>query len=227
MDAVKGSDGQNARRPGKRDERSRRTREKIVAAALELFVAQGYGATSLQEVADRAGVAVQTVYFVFRNKRTLFKDVVDTSIAGDVEPVATMDREWFLAACAEPTAAGQLRAHVRGVLDILGRVAPVIPLIAAAAATDPEIAAQWPAGPDPRYTVQHAAAEALTSKPDARSDVDTARAADLLYGLLSPELYLIFTRDRGWSPDAWEAWACTALTAQLCKDQEQTAGPDD
>ncbi|MGW7594198.1 TetR/AcrR family transcriptional regulator [Streptomyces rubiginosohelvolus] len=221
MDAVKGSDGQNAKRPGKRDERSRRTREKIVAAALELFVAQGYGATSLQEVADRAGVAVQTVYFVFRNKRTLFKDVVDTAIAGDVEPVATMDREWFRAACTEPTAAGQLRAHVRGVRDILGRVAPVIPLIAAAAATDPEIAAQWPAGPDPRYTVQHAAAEALTSKPDARPDVDTTRAADLLYGLLSPELYLIFTRDRGWSPDAWEAWARTALTAQLCEGRER------
>ncbi|MEU7946442.1 hypothetical protein AB0C50_17335 [Micromonospora taraxaci] len=36
-----------------------------------------------KEVADRAGVAVQTVYFVFGIKRTLFKDVVDTSIAGD------------------------------------------------------------------------------------------------------------------------------------------------
>jgi AcrR family transcriptional regulator len=220
MDAVKGSDGQKARRPDKRAERSRRTRENIVAAARDLFVAQGYGATSLQEVADRAGVAVQTVYFVFRNKRALFKDVVDTSIAGDAEPVATMDRDWFRAACAEPTAAGQLRAHVRGVRDILGRVAPIMPLIAAAAATDPEIAAQWPAGPDPRYTVQHAAAKALTSKPDARPDVDTTRAADLLYGLLSPELYLIFVRDRGWSPDAWEEWARAALTAHLCADHE-------
>ncbi|MER8034859.1 TetR/AcrR family transcriptional regulator [Streptomyces hydrogenans] len=220
MDAVKGTDGQNAKRPDKRAERSRRTREKIVAAARDLFVAQGYGATSLQEVADRAGVAVQTVYFVFRNKRALFKDVVDTSIAGDAEPVATMDRDWFRAACAEPTAAGQLRAHVRCVREILGRVAPIMPLIAAAAATDPEIAAQWPAGPDPRYTVQHAAAKALTSKPDARPDVDAARAADLLYALLSPELYLIFVRDRGWSPEAWQEWACAALTADLCIDHE-------
>ncbi|MFD3981378.1 hypothetical protein ACFWR6_22570 [Streptomyces griseus] len=112
-------------------------------------------------------MAVQTVYFVFRNKRALFKDVVDTSIAGDVEPVATMDRDWFRAACAEPTAVAQLRAHVSGVREILGRVAPIMPLIAAAAASDPEIAAQWPSGPDPRYTVQHAAAKALTSKPDA------------------------------------------------------------
>ncbi|MFJ8225480.1 hypothetical protein [Streptomyces griseus] len=73
-------------------------------------------------------------------------------------------------------------------------------------------------GPDPRYTVQHAAAKALTSKPDARPDVDTDRAADLLYGLLSPELYLVFVRDRGWSPDAWEAWARATLIDHLCTD---------
>ncbi|MFC5819683.1 TetR/AcrR family transcriptional regulator [Nonomuraea harbinensis] len=205
-------------RPDKRAERSRRTRAKVIEAARELFVAQGYGATSLQEVADRAGVAVQTVYFVFRNKRTLFKDVVDTSIAGDTQPVAIMDREWFRAACAEPTAAGQLRAHIRGTHEILGRVAPIMPLIAAAAATDPEIAAQWPDGPDPRYTVQHAAAEALAGKPDARPGLSVEMAADLLFGLLSPQLYLIFVRDRGWSPDTWEEWARTALTSQLCAD---------
>ncbi len=207
MDRVK--------RPDKRAERSRRTREKVVEAARELFVTQGYGATSLQEVADRAGVAVQTIYFVFHNKRTLFKDVVDASIAGDTEPVATMDREWFRAACAEPTAAGQLRAHVRGTREILGRVAPIMSLIAAAAATDPEIAAQWPDGPDPRHTVHYAAAEALVGKPDARPGISVETAADLLFGLLSPELYLIFVRDRGWSPDRWEEWARTTLTCQL------------
>ncbi|MFD0020148.1 TetR/AcrR family transcriptional regulator [Streptomyces sp. NPDC058382] len=220
MDVVKGSGKQPGKRPDKRAERSRRTREKIVAAARELFVAQGYGATSLQEVADRAGVAVQTIYFVFGTKRALFKDVVDTSIAGDAEPVATMERDWFRAACTEPTAAGQLLAHVQGVREILGRVAPIMPLIAAAAATDPEIATQWLPGPDPRYTVQHAAAKALVAKPDARPGIDAARAADLLYGLLSPELYLIFVRDRGWSPDAWEEWAREALTAHLCTDRE-------
>ncbi|MEW2352575.1 TetR/AcrR family transcriptional regulator [Spirillospora sp. NPDC029432] len=208
---------ESVKRPDKRAERARRTREKVVEAARELFVAQGYGATSLQEVADRAGVAVQTIYFVFRNKRTLFKDVVDTAIAGDTEPVATMDREWFRAACAAPTAAGLLRAHVRGTREILGRVAPIMPLIAAAAATDPQIAAQWPDGPDPRYTVHRAAAEALAGKPDIRPGVSAEMAADLLFGLLSPQLYQIFVHDRGWSPDAWEDWACTTLGAQLCR----------
>lgn len=211
---------ESVKRPDKRGERSRRTREKIVDAARELFVAQGYGATNLQEIADRAGVAVQTVYFVFHNKRTLFKDVVDTTIAGDAEPVATMDREWFRAACAEPTAAGQLRVHVHGTREILGRVAPIMPLIAAAAATDPEIAAQWPDGPDPRYTVQYSAAEALVGKPDARPGLAAGTAADVLFGLLSPQLYLIFVRDRDWSSQMWEEWAGTTLISQLCVDPD-------
>ncbi|MEV4461193.1 helix-turn-helix domain-containing protein [Microbispora sp. NPDC049633] len=219
MDTVK--------RPDKRAERSRRTREKIIEAARELFVAQGYGATSLQEVADRAGVAVQTVYFVFGNKRTLFKHVVDTSIAGDTEPVATMDREWFRAACAAPTAAGQLRAHVRGASEILGRVAPLMPMIESAGAADPQIAAQWPDGPDPRYVVQHAAAQALAGKPGVRPDVTAEMAADLLFCLLSPQLYLLFVRDRGWSPDRWEEWAYGTLAAQLCADPAAGTGGAD
>ena len=204
------------KRTDKRAERSQRTREKIIAAARELFVAQGYGATSLQEVAEGASVAVQTVYFVFRNKRTLFKEVVDTSIAGDTEPVATMDRAWFRDACAAPTAEEQLHAHVRGTGEVLHRVAPIVPVIAAAAATDPQIADQWPTGNDPRLTVQRAAAEALVAKPGARPDVPADTAADLLYGILSPELYLVFVRDRGWPQDRWREWAYTTLRAQLC-----------
>jgi AcrR family transcriptional regulator len=206
------------KRPDKRAERSRRTRESIIEAARELFVAQGYGTTNLQDVADRAGVAVQTIYFVFRNKRTLFKEVVDATIAGDTEPVATMEREWFRAACAADTAADQLRAHVHGTREILERVAPITPLIATAAATDPEIAAQWPRDEEPRFTVQQAAAAALVAKPGARTGVSGGMAADLLFGLLSPELYLVFVRDRGWSPAAWEDWAYATLRTQLCTD---------
>lgn len=210
------------KRPDKRTERSRQTRDRVVAAARELFLSQGYAATNLQDVASGAGVAVQTIYFVFRNKRTLFKAVVDDTIAGDSEPVATMDREWFRAACAAPTAPDHLRAHVRGTRKILDRVAPMMAVIAAASSADPEIAAEWNRAEDPRYTVQRAAADSLVGKPGARPGVSAARAADLLYGLLSPELYLLFVRERRWSPAAFERWVHATLHTQLCADP-----PDD
>ncbi|WP_433430630.1 TetR/AcrR family transcriptional regulator [Nonomuraea sp. CA-141351] len=205
------------KRLDKRTERSRQTRAKIVAAARELFLEHGYGATSLQDVADRAGVAVQTIYFVFHNKRALLKELVDTTIAGDDEPVATMDRPWFREACAAATATDQLRRHVHGTRLILDRVASITKLLETAAANDPEIATMWPTEEDPRFTVHSTAAQALIAKPGARPGVSASMASDLLYCLLSPDLYLTFVRDRGWPPAKWEAWAYETLHSQLCE----------
>jgi AcrR family transcriptional regulator len=208
MDHVKG------RRAGK----ARETRRRMLAAARDLFVEKGYGATALQDIADRAGVAVQTIYFTFGTKRALLKEVVDTTVAGDDAPVATMDRPWFRDALAQETAAAALRAHVAGTRRVLDRVAEVTEVLRTAATTDPEVRTLWPEGPDPRHTVQAAAAAAITAKPGARPGVSADHAADLLYGLLSPELYLLFVRDRGWPPERWEEWARATLHTQLCAD---------
>ncbi|MFF4779153.1 TetR/AcrR family transcriptional regulator, partial [Microtetraspora fusca] len=53
-------------------------------------------------------------------------------------------------------------------------------------------------------------------KPGARAEVSVEEAADLLYGLLSPELYLLFVRERGWTRERWEQWVGDTLRAQLC-----------
>lgn len=203
---------------GKRAQRARETRRRIREAAAELFVERGYGATLLQDVADRAGVAVQTIYFTFGNKRTLLKEVADVAIAGDDEPVATMDRAWFTEVLATETASAHLRALVHGVRAMLERVAPITEMLRTATAVDPEVAALWRQEHDPRHTVHLASAENLVTKPGVRQGMTAAYAADVLFGLLSPELYLVFVRDRGWSPAEWESWALDTVRAQLCSD---------
>lgn len=200
----------------KRAEKARQTRTRMLTAARELFVQRGYGATSLQEIADRAGVAVQTIYFTFGNKRVLLKELVDVSIAGDDEPIATLDRPWFRAAVEAPTAADQLRHHIEGTAEVLARVAPITEMLRAAAAADPAVAELWDQDSDPRFTVHEAAARALVTKPDS-ADVTAEHAADLLFALLSPELYLLFVRDRDWSPEQWRQWALATLRDQLCR----------
>ena len=201
---------------GVRAEKARETRQRMLRAAHDLFVERGYGATPLQDVADRAGVAVQTIYFTFGNKRALLKELVDVTIAGDDEPVATMDRPWFREALAAETAEAHLLAHVEGTRAVLERVAPITSMVGAAVATEPEIAELWPSETDPRLTVQAAAATALMAKPGARADVSAERAADLLYCVLSTELYLLFVRKRQWTPEEWERWAFESLRPQLC-----------
>lgn len=201
---------------GKRAEKARQTRQRMLGAARELLIEQGYGATAMQDIADRAGVAVQTLYFTFGTKRALLKELVDSSIAGDQEPVATMDRPWFRDALAAATADAQLRAHVHGSGQVLDRVAEITEVLRAAAKTDPEIAEFWPRDPDPRLTVLSAAAKALVAKPGARAGVSAEHATDVLFGLISPELYLLLVRDRGWTPGQWEQWTFDTLRTQLC-----------
>ncbi|SEU43697.1 TetR/AcrR family transcriptional regulator [Nonomuraea wenchangensis] len=208
----------DVKRTSKRAQKARETRRRMLAAALELFVQDGYGATNLQDVAARAGVAVQTIYFVFGNKRALLKELVDVTIAGDDEPVATMDRPWYVEALAAGTAQDLLRAYVTGATSVLERVAPIGKMLDGAVASDPEVAALWPHGVNPRHVVQQRAAKALVGKPGARPETPVEEAADLLYGLLSPELYLLFVRERGWPRERWERWTLQTLHAQLCSD---------
>ncbi|MFG2867339.1 TetR/AcrR family transcriptional regulator [Streptomyces sp. NPDC048338] len=204
---------------GRQSDKARETRRRIIEAAGALFIEQGYGATKLQEIADRAGVAVQTIYFVFRNKPSLLKELVDVAIAGDDEPVPTMDRPWFTEVTTAPTAEAALAALTAGTRGTLERVAAISEMVRAAAAANPEIRELWPDQADPRYAVISEAAKSLTGKPGAHPAVPVEEAADILYAVLSPELFLVFTRDRAWPPARWERWAYRTLRSQLLVDE--------
>src|SRR5262249_57566169 len=65
---------QSAARP--RAERQVQRREAILSAALDEFAARGFAATRLDDIARRAGVAKGTIYLYFRDKESLFQDLV-------------------------------------------------------------------------------------------------------------------------------------------------------
>ena len=78
-----------------RDQQARQTRQTIVAAANRLFLARGYAATSLADIAKEAAVARPTVFSAFGSKAALLREVVDQALAGDDEPVPVAERPWF------------------------------------------------------------------------------------------------------------------------------------
>jgi AcrR family transcriptional regulator len=65
-----------ASRPRSRAERQAQRREAILAAALEEFSARGFAATRLDDIARRATVAKGTIYLYFRDKESLFQELV-------------------------------------------------------------------------------------------------------------------------------------------------------
>lgn len=67
--------------PGTRAEKSAARREAILAAALDEFTAHGYAAARLEDVARHAGVAKGTIYLHFRDKESLFEQLIRSSLS--------------------------------------------------------------------------------------------------------------------------------------------------
>ena len=204
---------------GVRAAKTTANRAKMLAAARELFTSRGYTSTTMKAIADQAGMAVQTLYFTFATKRAILSELLDVEIAGDTEPVATMDRPWFTAAIAA-TPTQQIKLQVAAAATIYARVSPLLEVIRAAAATDRELAELWQTNVAQRHLVQLRLAEALAAKTPLRAGITAARAADIALATLAPETYQLLVHERGWSATEWESWATDALTRQLLPSAE-------
>jgi AcrR family transcriptional regulator len=212
-EAVKQDGGRGTRRA----EQARATRRRIIDQAARLFAEQGYAATTLDQVAAAADVAVQTVYFHFRNKATVLKQDVDVLAAGDDEPVPVLDRSWVRRMRDEPDGARALAIWLRTSRAIFGRVAPVMKIVRDAAGSDRQMAAQWQTNLAQRYTAQRAGVQLLADKGALRPDLTADRAADIVFCLVSFEVYLLLTAERGWTPAQWERWITATLTAAILR----------
>ena len=209
---VKGAAG---RGPGRRGDQARATRRRIVDAAAGLFIQHGYAVTTLEQVAERAGVAVQTVYFHFGNKRALLKQAVDIAAVGDGEPVPLPGRPWLEQIRAEPDPRRVIALWVRAGREILGRIAPILRVVRDAADADADMAAQWDTNEKQRMTDFRLFAQLLADRDALHPGMSVDEAADILFALLSIELYLLLTVNRGWAPAHWEHWTTSMLTSAL------------
>ena len=212
-EAVKQDGGRGTRRA----EQARATRRRIIDQAARLFAEQGYAATTLDQIAAAADVAVQTVYFHFRNKATVLKEVVDVLAAGDDEPVPLLDRPWVRRMRDDPDGARALATWLHNTRAIFGRVAPVMKIVRDAAGSDPQMAAQWQANLAQRYAAQLAVIQQLADKGALRPELTVDRAADIVFCLVSFEVYLLLTAERGWTPAQWERWITATLTAAILR----------
>lgn len=197
-----------------RRQRSRRTRARVVDAAAQLFAEQGYVATTIEAVATRAGVAVQTVYYVFGTKPNLLAAVLDASVAGDVEPVAVLERPWVDSLAAEQDADQAVSQLVEAGVAIVARTAPIYEVVRRAAA-DPDVGALLDDNRRRRRADQRQLIEMLSQAGHLRTDLDVDTAADVFYGLVNEEVFQLLIADCGWSVDRFRRWATSLMLHQL------------
>jgi AcrR family transcriptional regulator len=203
------------RRPTRRDEQARQTRRAIVDAAHDLFLADGFAATTMPAIAGRAGVAVQTVYKIFRSKPQLAKAVFDIAIAADDDERPVRDRAALTRVRNESDPRRMLRLYGEFLATVAPRHVPVQLVIRDAAAGDAEAVLVWEQLQQERLAGMTMFANNLASRGVLRDDVSVDDARDTIWTYNSAEIFQLLVIERGWTPEHYGQWIAEALIAAL------------
>jgi AcrR family transcriptional regulator len=196
-----------------REEQAARTRARILGAAGELFEASGYGRTTVRQIAEAAGVAVDTVYAVFGNKARVLTALIDQRMAPAAGVGNVLDRPEAQAVRDEPDQRRQLHLFALDMAAVSTRVRPVYEILRTASAVEPEMAAIHAEMDGYRLQNMTEAARWLEAHGPLRVEVD--RAGEIIWALASPDVARMLCDVRGWTQDEYATWLEGTLAAAL------------
>lgn len=218
LSRANNSAGSRAYVSPRRAEQAKATRQVILDAAQRLFLSHGYGPTSIRAIAEEAGVAVQTIYAVFGNKRQLVIELVENAVTGNDHPVDSQAEDSEISAVrAEPDPRRRAQLGAALTRSITERLLPVFKITSDAAAVDPEFA-ELNQSMIPRRRAEMADGAALLAGDDGlRVSPDDAAAS--LFVLCSPHVAQLLTEHLGWSFDRYQTWLADAIERLILNDQ--------
>jgi AcrR family transcriptional regulator len=195
-----------------RDAAERRSR--VLDAARELFLEQGFGSTSIDQIAQRAGTSTQTVYASFGNKPGVLRRVIDVAVAGDHEDVMVFDRPEMRAILDDPDLAARVRLIAQAAASAHRRGGELICLVERVAGSDPacgELAADLRAQfrIDATRVIEALGAEHL------RADLPREHLVDVAVLLGDARTWYSLVVERGWTDEEYVDWFADALLRNL------------
>ncbi len=202
----------------RRAEQAATTRRSVLQAARELFVSGGYAATTVADIAKRAGVSLDTVYATVGRKPALLREVVEASISGADQAVPAEQRDYVTRIRSAATAPEKIAIYAGAITAIQQRMAPVFLALRHAAETDPDCAALWTEIGQRRAANMHLFATDLRATGELRSDLSDQQVADILWSMNAAEFWVLLVHERGWTPSQFAQWLDDAWTRLLLDD---------
>lgn len=196
----------------RRQDAARRNRAAVLAACRELLFADGYHATTVRAVAERAGVSPETVYKVFGGKTGLIKALWDITLAGDDEPLAMAERPQVAEVWRTQDPHLKLQLYAAFVRGIHERLATLFALLTEAG---PDVGQVLATAERERMVGVTAFVGHLADTAVLPPGTDMAHLADACWALTGPQLFNQLTADRGWSVHTYETWLAGLLAAML------------
>jgi AcrR family transcriptional regulator len=171
--------------------------------------------TTIEAIADRADVAVETVYSRFRTKANLLDAVLAPAISGQTDGGTVFDRPEMaeIRSCSDQRRQLRMLAHFsRGILE---RTSQIHQILQTAVAVDANAAEVQRADQEYRLQGQRRYIEMLLANGPLRAGLTPEVAADTYSALANPTTFAFFTRQRGWTPDQFEEWLGECLIRLL------------
>jgi AcrR family transcriptional regulator len=206
----------------KREYRSQRraaqaldTRRAIVAGATRLFIEHGYGATTIDAVAEAAGVSRKTVFTAVGGKLELLQLALDWAVAGDDQSSALADRAAIREWLDRPEPAGVLMGFAGHLAEIGARVGPLHGALEVAAGVDAAARDLVAASQRRRLDDARKVVRRLRDLKALTTRITQSDAVDLVWLAMDPVLFDRLVRVRGWTASRFQRWLADALQAQL------------
>jgi AcrR family transcriptional regulator len=201
-----------AYRSDRRREQAAETRVRVLEAAAKLFCERGFESATIAAIAAEAGVAPETVYAGFRNKRTLLGELVRNAVRGGEEaPVPEQEGPRAIHAVSDQRE--QLRLFAADISLRLERVGPLVEVLSTASRTDPELAELLARIHGERLANLRTFVGALSANGPLRLAPDAA--LDTVWALASPDLHRLLTATRGWTRERYCEWLAESLAVLL------------
>ncbi|HVV12623.1 helix-turn-helix domain-containing protein [Amycolatopsis sp.] len=217
------SDAVNPRPTGLRAARVAETEQRILAAARDLFVRNGYAATTLAAIADAARVGHRTVYVRFDTKADLLKRVVDVAVVGDTERIDLHSRDWYRQALAAPTVAERLDRLADGTAALMARAGDVFAVAQQAEPVEPVIADAAKAGRAATRDSMRAFFTKMHSDRLLPPTADLEWLCDTAGALAHAQTYLLIRETLGLEPDRYRKWLRTTWQRLIAAASAGTA----
>ena len=191
------------------------TRRTIVATAAELFVAHGYGTTTVDAIAAGAGVSRKTVFTAAGGKAELLKLALDWAITGDDAPTPLAERPAVRELLRGDDPAQLLERWAEVLTDIDGRTAALHEALSIAADTEPEARELLAQSDGQRLAGARQVVARVHALGGLTPGLSAREAADIAWLLTDPALYTRLVLRRSWSAGRFQRWLTATLCAQL------------
>lgn len=199
----------------RRRAQARETQRAVLRAAHDLFVEQGYGRTTIAQIAERAGVSPETIYATFKNKATLLHRTWDVTIGGDDEEVVFHERPEIKAIRAEPDLAKRLLMHARMSTATARRMTPFVRSVAGAAASEPSAAEMAQEMERQRLAGMTVMAREAAATGQLRVSEEECR--DIIWAMTDGHLWHQLVVERGWTDERYAEWLGRTWVALLVR----------